>query len=234
MWEEPRPDRLSALDDPPRTSRLGTFVAVTAIAGVGFLLWSKGVFEPLLHRGEEPPAVAPAPPAVTPAPTSPRATLPPVERPLRAPSSPSGSATTRRGDPGVLNRLAETCRYWVTQNTRGQYSGNQQMACDDMASYAREFGMALPYIPSGVVRSPGSNALASNQGGIHVRVDECERHGYGSVSFRQCRAAEQRRLDTWCGSLRKDLESARGAQRDVIRARMDAVCAGARRYQIVN
>ena len=234
MWEEPRPDRLAALEDSPRASPLGTFIAIAAIAGVGFLLWSKGAFEPLLPRSEEPPAFVPAPPAATPAPAGPRPALPPVERPLRAPSRPSGSATTRRGDPSVLGRLTEPCRYWVTQNTRGQYSGNQQMACNDMVSYAREFGMAVPHVPGGVTRSSGSNALASNQGGIHVRVDECERHGYGSVSFRQCRAAEQRRLDNWCGSLRKDLESARGSQRDSTRARMDAVCAAARRYQIVN
>jgi hypothetical protein len=231
MWEEPRPDRRSALEDSPRASPLGAFIAIAAIAGVCFLLWNKGVFEPLLRPAEEPPSVAPAPSATTPAAAPAPA---PVERSLRSPSSPSGSATTRRGDSSALERLTETCRYWVTQNTRGQYSGNQQLACDDMASYAREFGMAVPYVPGGVARSSGSNPSSSSQRGIHVSVDECERHGYGSVDYRQCRAAEQRRLDNWCGSLRTNLESARGAQRDSLRARMDAVCLEARRYQIVN
>jgi hypothetical protein len=234
MWEEPRPDRLSALEDSPRASPLGAFIAIAAIAGVGFLLWNKGVFEPLLRPAEEPPSVAPAPPAATPAGEDQRPAPAHVERPLRVPSGPTGTATTRRGDPSVLERLTETCHYWVTQNTRGQYSGNQQVACDDMARYAREFGMAVPYVPGGVARSSGSNPSSSSQRGIRVSVDECERHGYGSVDYRQCRAAEQRRLDNWCGSLRTNLESARGAQRDSLRARMDAVCLEARRYQIVN
>lgn len=168
----------------------------------------------------------PPPPRVDhPQRTDPSPALPRAPAPLREYHAES------RGDPGVFQSLTDTCRYWTEQNTRGQYSGNEQIACNQMNQYARDFGMRAPAISG---RGPALPAQRhAPQANPSVYVDECERFGRTTIAFRQCRAAEQDRLTNSCHSLRTQFDRAAGAHRDNLRRQMQAVCSEASRYQIV-
>jgi hypothetical protein len=217
MWEEPRPERIPGRDEAPAVNLVRLLITVALISGVTLVLSNK--LWPGFSRApgnELPPPAAEAAPA-----------RPPAPRP--APPRPQG--TVSRGDPSVLRTLSETCRYWTEQNTRGQYSANQQMACDDMSRYAREFGMRAPVISGRGPAMPTQRSTAQPASPIYV--NQCEALGQTTIDYRQCRAAEQDRLNNWCHSLRTQLDGATGARRDTLRRDAQAVCGEASRYQIV-
>jgi hypothetical protein len=228
MWEEPRPERIPGRNEAPAVNLVRLLITVALISGVTLVLSNK--LWPGFSRApgnELPPPASEALPARPPAPR-------PMEQPRRmdpAPAAPRPHGTVSRGDPGVLRTLSETCRYWTEQNTRGQYSANQQMACDDMNRYAREFGMGTPVISG---RGPAPSAQrATAQPASPIYVNQCEALGQTTIDYRQCRAAEQDRLNNWCHSLRTQLDGASGARRDMLRRDAQAVCGEASRYQIV-
>src|SRR5690606_30550726 len=111
-------------------------------------------------------------------------------------------------DSGVLRTLTDTCRYWVEQNTRGQYAGNQELACRDMAEYARTHGYPVPSIGGSSPGVPSATRDTTTGRNVRVAVNECEGHGYGSISYRQCRAGEKQRLTDWCKNLTAQRDSA--------------------------
>jgi hypothetical protein len=230
MWEEPRPERMRRDEDSVSSLLWGLLVASTLVGGFAVLLTTglPNLFRtPASPPGSDRPLVTPArPPASGPA-------SPAFDYPLQPPPSPRPQvyAPASRGDARVLQSLTETCRYWTEQNTRGQYNGNQQMACTKMSSYAEEYGMTVPFVAGQGPSLPAQRSAPRMAPGVYV--DECDRHGQGSIPYRQCRAAEQQRLDSSCRSLRTQLDSATGARRDTLRRQAQAVCSEASRYQIV-
>lgn len=241
MWEEPRLERLRHIDSKRRREVVSSVIAYAIIFGVAAVLLNAGVIN---WRGAPDDETALPTPTVQPDP-------PPVPRPTQRPpgatisrTSPdpvSPQSTTRsfrptntaRGDPSVLRKLTDTCRYWVEQNTRGQYSGNQDVACRDMAEYARNHGYPVPSIVGSSPRLPSNTLDTSAKRSVHVQVNDCEGHGYGSISYRQCRASEKQRLTNWCKRLITERDSARGARRDRLNRDVTAVCSEANRYAIV-
>ena len=241
MWEKPRPERLRHIESKRRREFVSSLIAYTIILGVVAVLLYGGVIDWRGDPGEDTalpapasrpgPSAAPPPPQYRPGATINR-TAP--DRVSPEPSTSSYAPTnTARGDPNVMRTMTETCRYWVQQNTRGQYSGNQEVACGDMATYARNHGFPVPMIsgraPS--VPSPSSESLTQRRPDIYV--DECGRHSYGSIAYRQCRAIEKRRLSNDCQTLRERLVHATGSGREQLRARVSATCSAADQYRIV-
>jgi len=133
-----------------------------------------------------------------------------------------------------LQTLAETCRYWTAQNTRGQYLGNQQMACQEMVSYAQQHRLPVPSVGGSGPSIPAPSREPSATTRMSVHVDQCERYGYGSVQYRQCRAIEKQRLTDSCRSLREKRDGARGALYERLSREASAVCSAADLYRIVN
>jgi hypothetical protein len=234
MWEEPRPERIPGKDVAPVVNLVRLLITVALVSGVTLILsnklWPGFVRTPAV---EPPPAseAAPAGPPSSPVmndrprndglPASPRAAPPP----------PREQRTMNRGDPGVLQSLANTCRYWTEQNTHGQYSGNQQMACNDMTRYAREFGMQAPTVSGRGPALPTQRSIP--EAGPSVHVNQCGQFGHTTIAYRQCRADEQERLNNWCKSLQTQFDRASGPLRDTLRRDAQAVCGEASRYQIV-
>lgn len=238
MWEEPRPERVRQVGTDRDKSGIWLLVGLMAMVAVVAILVDMGILEPLLGRGEEFAPVVPSAPVASPRPIEPDA-----RRPAPTPEAPGisssmrtapSSSGTARGDLGLLSSLTETCRYWTAQNTHGQYQGNQQMACRDMASYAQQHGLPVPSVggsgPSVPVRSREPTATTR----ADIRVDQCERYGYGSVQYRQCRANEKRRLTDSCRSLRDERDRARGALYETLSRQASAMCSAAELYRIVN
>ncbi|HUH00301.1 MAG TPA: hypothetical protein VMQ83_14160, partial [Gammaproteobacteria bacterium] len=210
MWEQPRPERLRHIESKRRREVVSSIIAYAIIFGVTAVLLYAGVIDWRGGPGEET-----ALPAPTSRPSPPAAPTPPQHRPgatvnrtapERVNPEPAtrsfGPTNTARGDPSVLRTLTDTCRYWLEQNTRGQYSGNQEVACRDMTQYARTHGYAVPSIGGSGPRLPSSTRDASPARGVSVAVEQCEGYEYGSIGYRQCRAGEKRRLADWCKSLR--------------------------------
>ncbi len=165
-------------------------------------------------------------------PTATRPTArPETSRPANRSLAPTNTA---RGDPGVLRTLTDTCRYWTAQNTDGQFRGNQEMACRDMVSYAREHGMTVPPVGGSGPKLPAPTREPAVRPPVQVHVDQCERYGYGTIGYRQCRANEKQRLTNLCNELRAQKATARGAQYDRVSQRASAVCREADLYEIVN
>ncbi len=241
MWEEPRPERLRHIESKRRREVVPSLIAYTIIFGVTAVLLYADVIDWRGGPGEETalpvPISRPGPRAAPPPPQHrPNVTInrPVPDRVSPEPSTSSYAPTNAaRGDPSVLRTLTHTCRYWVEQNTRGQYSGNQEVACRDMAQYARTHGFAVPSIVGSGPRLPSGTPDASAARGVRITVEQCEGHGYGSISYRQCRAGEKRRLTDWCSSLRTRRNNARGATRDTLSGHVSAVCSEADRYEIV-
>lgn len=242
MWEEPRPERLRELDSDRSGSIEKSVLAWAVIFGVAVILLKVGAID--LGRNIErkhPPAPAPG------TQTQPVADEPATVRSRNAtdqgnwadtrearPSSPRQPATdSAPGDTSVMRTLAATCQYWTAENTNGQYWGNQQMACQEMATYAREHGFAMPAITKGKPSLPTESQNAGPQHQVSVYVNECDSQPYGSIAFRQCRAGEKRRLESECQQLRDGLQQASGARRHTLLARTSATCSAANRYHIV-
>jgi hypothetical protein len=236
MWEEPRPERMPGSNESAAKTIGKLLFTVALVGGVTLLLSNKMWPGPArTFIPSSPPPVIDMAPARQPAPradpnsrTEPARPGPRVMEPRR-----DYEATTRasRGDPHVLQSLTETCRYWVERNTRGQYSANQQMACNDMTRYAREYGMQVPTFSGSGPAVPVQRTAP--QAGPRVPVNQCENLGRTTIRYRQCRAAEQDRLDRWCSWLRAERDAASGGRRDTLRRDAQAVCGEASRYQIV-
>ena len=241
MWEEPRPERLRHIDSKRRQEVVSSVISYAIIFGLIAILLNAGVINWRGGAGGQAalpaPTVQPDPPAAPrpaqrqPGATATRTTPEPV-RPEGA-TSRFGPTNAARGDPSVVRTLTDTCRYWVEQNTRGQYSGNQETACRQMTEYARTHGYTVPSIVGGSPRLPSDAGGTSAGRNVRVAVNECESHGYGSISYRQCRASEKQRLTNWCNSLTARRDSARGATRDTLNQHVTAVCSEANRYAIV-
>jgi hypothetical protein len=116
----------------------------------------------------------------------------------------------------------------------GQYWGNQQMACQEMAAYAREHGFTVPAITGRAPSLPSETHNTSPRHRVSIYVNECNAHTYGSVAYRQCRAREKRRLTNECQALRNRLEYETGASREPLLARTSTTCSAAERYRIVH
>jgi hypothetical protein len=242
MWEEPRPERLRELDSDRSGSIEKSVLAWAVIFGVAAILLKVGAID--LGRKDErvqPPAPEPviqAPPTVArPTPARSRSATDPGTTPdaraERPPQRRQPATNTARGDPSVMRTLIDTCQYWVTENTNGQYWGNQQMACQEMVTYAREHGFPVPAITGRAPSLPSESHNTSPQHRVSIDVNECNAHTYGSVAYRQCRAREKRRLANECQALRNRLEYETGASRESVRARASATCSEAERYRIV-
>lgn len=242
MWEDPRPERLRYHSDQKDGLLLKILVAYAAILlAIVLLLNTKGID---WRIGENDPAPAsgpaqPAPPAAT-RPPQPQLSTPQREtHPAPTFRNPQPSASgyaprsAARGDPRVLQNLVETCRYWAEQNTHGQYRGNQDMACNNMASYAREHGMRVPSVGGSGPQVAAPARQPSSGTRIHVPVNQCAQYGYGSIDYRQCRAGEKRRLTDWCSNLTGQRNRARGELYETLVLQARAVCSEADRYQIV-
>jgi len=245
MWEEPRPERLRQIESKRRREVVSSVIAYAVIFGVAAILWNANFINSRGGPGDEPnqsaPTVQPDPPAAPrsaapqPAQRQPEITVNRTPADPFSPGTTSRSAPTRaaRGDPSVLRGLTDTCRYWVEQNTRGQYSGNQETACRQMTEYARTHGYQVPSIGGSSPRLPSGTRETSAGQSVRVDVNQCEGHGYGSISYRQCRASEKQRLTNWCNSLTARRDSARGTSRDTLSLQATAVCSEANRYAIV-
>jgi hypothetical protein len=241
MWEEPRPERLRRRNSDRSGDPFRLVAACAVIFGLAVILHHTGVID--WGRKSEP---EPLPPAQT-TPREPPARVPVAPRPqssrdAHSPRDPGGTrpavrsrppAGTARGDPNVMRSLTDTCRYWIQQNTQGQYSGNQEMACREMTMYARQHGFPVPAVGGAIPQLPPASRDSQVGSRITVQVDQCDRHGYGTVNYRQCRAGEQRRLNDWCKRLRDDRDRAQGTRRDTLNQHVSAVCSEADRYQIV-
>lgn len=241
MWEEPRPERLRHIESKRRREIVSSLIAYAIIFGVAAVLLYAGVIDWRGGPGEEvalpAPAIRPGPTAAPPPPQHrPGATSdrPAPDRVNTEPSTRSYAPTnTARGDPSVLRTLTDTCRYWVEQNTRGQYSGNQEVACRDMATYARNHGFPVPMISGRAPSVPSPSSESFTQRRPDIYVDECGRHSYGSIAYRQCRANEKRRLTSECQRLREQSVHATGSGREQLRALVSATCSASDRYRIV-
>jgi hypothetical protein len=242
MWEDPRPERLRQHSDQGDSLLLKSLVAYAAIVLVVILLLNAKVIDWGQEKPDAAPASGPAQPA-RPAgtrPAQPQVSAPPRETnpapAFRNDQPPASSYVPRnavRGDPRVLQNLVEICRYWTGQNTQGQYRGNQEMACNDMVSYAREHGLRVPSVGGSGPQVSAPAQQPSSTTRIHVTVNQCAQHGYGSIDYRQCRAAEKRRLTDWCRSLANERDRARGERYETLVLHARAVCSEADRYQIV-
>jgi hypothetical protein len=241
MWEEPRPERLRKDNSDRSRDVLHSLLAYAIIIFVVVILLNAGVIdwrgwtgrEQATPAMEQRPSAPAAVPGSVPAQGSGRATVPP-DRNTDRPAAPARAPTSAaRGDTHVMQRLTETCRYWTQQNTRGHYSGNQEMACREMIAYAREHGFPVPAVGGSGPRLPAGASDSTVRSRLTVHVDQCDRHGYGSIDYRRCRANEKRRLTEWCGSLRAQRDGARGTRRDTLNLHVTAVCSEADRYQIV-
>ena len=234
MWEDPRPDRIRDLKRRGPSRAGPVVIAIAAVAGFVAILINSGLIEQFRVPDAPPPAAEPA----IGQPPSPGETLrpavspPPPRHAPAAPRTPSQS-TPQRGDPALLQRLTQTCRYWTEQNTRGQYDGHQQLACDDMTRYAQQFGMAIQPARTQRPQAQGTTPRTSSGAQVSVYVDQCERHGYGSIDFRRCRANEKNRLTEQCRSLQAQRQRAQGTHFESLSRRAQAVCREADRYEIV-
>jgi hypothetical protein len=132
-----------------------------------------------------------------------------------------------------LEQLTRTCQYWSKQNTQGQHSGYEQMACNDMTRYATKFGMTPGSVATSLNRPQAGITSPPATAEISVAVDQCERHGFGSIKYRQCRASEKNRLTALCGELRMQSQSARGTRYEALSLRAQATCHAVDRYEIV-
>jgi hypothetical protein len=238
MWEEPRPERIPASDKGPIVNLVRLLFTVALIGGVTLLLSNK--MWPGLARTTAPPSPPPVtdkapvrPPAARVAPSTRTEPARPTTRAVEPPRDYGATGPTSRGDAHVLQSLAETCRYWVAQNTGGQYEGNQQLACNEMTQYARKFGMQVPTVSGQRQRPTSSSQRSAQQSGSRVHVNQCEQHGRSTIDYRQCRASEQDRLNEWCRTLQAKRDAASGERRDRLRQDAQAVCGEASRYQIV-
>lgn len=147
---------------------------------------------------------------------------------------PSSLAGRQAGDHSVLATLAGTCRHWTSRNSQGQFTANARLACDEMRTYATRHGMTVPEVNAPSEGRSAQSGTTARSPQPHVPVNSCEHRGYGSVAYRQCRAAEQQRLAQLCASLRNEADRARGDRRRTLMTHARAVCHEARRYRIVN
>jgi hypothetical protein len=239
MWEKPRPERLRRLDEDRKQQFRQSVIAYSIVfAAVAFLVKASMDNRDASRRSGKPQTPVPQ---HHPSPVSPESELtrpqtggPVAPDPSARRRAPQRSLTnTARGDPEVMRSLIETCTYWTQQNTRGQYAGNQEMACRSMAAYAHEHGFSVPQVSVRMPASSAGSTTGTSGAGPQVYVDECTRHTYGSVAYRQCRASEKRRLSDECQNLRNRLETAHGPGRAKLLARTTATCSMANSYQIV-
>jgi hypothetical protein len=240
MWEEPRPERLRDRDSVRNRDVGKSVLAWAIIASAAVILLKTGVIDLGRKDRSDPP---PAPAEHTrPAPTGPETTQPQWSNGQRIAPDPGATLPTQRsdsrpstarGDPNVMRTLTDTCRYWVQQNTQRQYSGNQEIACRDMAAYAREHGFPVPTISGRGPSIPSAPRENYTQSRPTIYVHECDRNSYGSIAYRQCRANEKRRLSNECQRLRDQLEYATGPGRPQLLARTSETCAAADRYRTV-
>ena len=232
MWEEPRPERIRDIESRRRSSAGRMLLGIAIVLGLVGILLKSQLVPPLTRHGSPPSEVEPADERPSSRSPSPEEAVAPS--PSGAPVAARSASKARVPDPQVLQRLAETCRYWTEQNTRGQYDGHQEMACNDMASYASQLEIAsdIANSPRPIQsQTPGSPSVTTRQSAIYV--DQCDRHSHGSIEYRRCRAREKQRLSAVCQELREQLPSAQGSRYQLLTQRAQAACREADRYEIV-
>lgn len=241
MWEEPRPERLRRDKAARNRDAFQSLIAYAVILGVAVMLVKVGAIDLGGKRATAPaipaPEVTPRLPTTAPAGPPPHGSADSRAMPDPVTLGPATSSrtptNTALGDPNVMRTMTETCRYWVQQNTRGQYSGNQEVACRDMATYARNHGFPVPTISGRAPSVPSPSSESFTQRRPDIYVDECDRYSYGSIAYRQCRANEKRRLSNECQQLKERLVHATGSGREQLRALVSAMCSASDRYRIV-
>ena len=228
MWEDPRPERLRELENRRRSPVVATLAGIAVFAVLAAFIFKAGLVP---WPAPEPTPSAEPPPAPITAPRPGAQPSPPASSPVERTAPPA--QTRRSGDPNVLRQLTETCRYWTQQNTRGQYAGYQRVACDEVARYAKDFNMTLQPAATSPRQNQPAMAPSAATTRLNVNVDQCERHGYGTIGYRQCRANEKNRLTALCHNLRTQRQSAQGALYEALGQRAQATCREADLYEIV-
>ena len=229
MWEEPRPERLTEISGKRGRWGVSTLVWIVALLGLAAILVNTGILDvagALLQNATQ---------SLRDTAGTGRAAHPTTSMPETSQTQTHGRNVpdVRTGSRAVLQTLAETCRYWTEQNSRAKFEGHRQTACNDMVQYARKNGLPVPSPGGGApnvstaVRQPPERAGSTHQ------VDQCDRFGYGTIQFRQCRAAVKDRLTEWCNGLRNQRTSARGDAYRRINQQAIQVCAEADQYEIV-
>lgn len=149
--------------------------------------------------------IAQPPPPPTPIPEPPRER--PVEDevvppPVVVQPPPSVTVQKHRVDEAAeaaatLARYAQSCKFWSDRS--GDAAGRiyRKRACRQMRDYAKSTGQRAPSIKADKRRA---KITASKPKPAKKRVvpNECTKHDYGSVRYRQCRAQESQRLKKMC------------------------------------
>lgn len=149
----------------------------------------------------------------------------PRQAPPAVPSRPSSDDRRR------LAKLKALCRQWTEKNTRGQYEGLQTQACADMQRFAQQTNQAAPGVT--IRQAPSQPRSATRSDRVAIYVEECERFGYGSIRYRECRADEKERLRRQCRKLTNQLDVVQAETNQYTRARKRAWCGAYSRYQVV-
>jgi hypothetical protein len=89
--------------------------------------------------------------------------------------------------------------------------------------------------PLSEAAKPKKKSLRWSEGDGEIVLDTvCEEFAYGSLDYRQCRAAAKRLFEERCRDYRESAERAGGALRESLQQKRDMYCVAASQFGAVN